>query len=1239
MDLWSALSGLWKKPEDPSPASDVQAAASGLGLSDATLNTKPFDFSSLPKSAPEISLPGHGGAFRSQLESNPAGYGNTPPAPTQPQITYDEYGQPHDATGKKIEFQDPTLGESLLNIATSPAKLAVGAVTEPLHAASRLPNELNLTGVPELDKQAHQDALTLLFTVTGGNAFNPARMAETTAAREVAAPRVPELLADQGKANPIGATVAGAFQRQVDPLGYFSKLDEVLGGLRPTDTVTADTLQKRGVKMSELQARGLSEHLADGRGAKVSDLQATASSNPVTLKESTYADIPPYSVVLDNGKVVHTTSDPRNAKAVAAQFPGSRVDEAPISALGDAKWEQYSLDPGNPSYKETVLHLPTAMQNYDQYLATLKSKYGIKPGEGWGSRVSPNERGQLERLQALAGDDGANAFKSGHWSEPNVVAHMRSQLLKDAQGRNVFNLDELQSDWGQKLRDGGARDEAKIAALRQRATEHADAQDALREQGIDLKARVAESLGDHDSGTANYSGYLLGKAADKAVPPQLRQEIQEHFLAINNLKDAQRLTDAEIRTAEAVSPGHPLVNTTDQWTTTALRRAIKQAVDAGADAMSLTPGRVHADRFGLSKKISSLRYSPETGGLQYKDRGRGGSWYKMDNPANPSSGGFRPEELAGAVGKEVAEKLLAQPKQSMGGGSPYNSHVLDLPEGTELGGEGMKATYDSMYPRTLAKLLQKMDPSIKPEFRNLTNHEGLNIGDQFGQDLPFSTFPLTDKVKEAVRSGQALFSDTGKVNPIGGAFAGAMERAREMGFDPNKIWYHGSNRLDRLLEKAGLNPKRATSGPMPYFTDDPAIASSYATGKADTSLPDDVDMSSYFSTAPKNLGWQRSRSPVSVDQSWHFLSPEQRAEIAAKAHRVGYEDIGMGDGPLTLHPEGTEASLNGSHLNDLIRRNGGNVLKGLREMWLEGGSLYDDPSQMADIYKLAGYPHPISETGAPWYTAPGIMPALLRMDRPLTTSNFAEMSSLLPQLKAAVKGDRTRLKEFGADSWDKATRYTPRDWVDELENDVAKEANSHVWTSIPDKITAALKSFGYDGILDTGGKNGGQGHTVAVPFSPEQVRSPFAKFDLSKREKNGLLLSDTGKASPVGAAVSGAKTVDDLSKALSDKYGADVRLIDSRGDLHLDNLVVPKAQRGQGVGSQILADINAWADQNGKRVTLSPAVKSDYHGTTSRSRLVKFYKRNGFKENKGRSVDFALGGGKMYRDPKGGAFK
>src|SRR5690606_19980636 len=60
---------------------------------------------------------------------------------------------------------------------------------------------------------------------------------------------------------------------------------------------------------------------------------------------------------------------------------------------------------------------------------------------------------------------------------------------------------------------------------------------------------------------------------------------------------------------------------------------------------------------------------------------------------------------------------------------------------------------------------------------------------------------------------------------------------------------------------------------------------------------------------------------------------------------------------------------------------------------------------------------------------------------------------------------------------------------------------THAWTSIPDWVTGTLKDRGFDGIKDVGGKNGGLGHTVWIPFTDTQVKSAIGnsgKFDMSK---------------------------------------------------------------------------------------------------------------------------------------------
>lgn len=72
------------------------------------------------------------------------------------------------------------------------------------------------------------------------------------------------------------------------------------------------------------------------------------------------------------------------------------------------------------------------------------------------------------------------------------------------------------------------------------------------------------------------------------------------------------------------------------------------------------------------------------------------------------------------------------------------------------------------------------------------------------------------------------------------------------------------------------------------------------------------------------------------------------------------------------------------------------------------------------------------------------------------------------------------------------------------------------------------------------------------------------------------------------------------------------------GTITLSQIVVPKEERSGGKGTSAMQALIDYADRTGQRVVLSPS--SDFGG--SKKRLVEFYKRFGFVENKGRNKDF-----------------
>jgi len=80
--------------------------------------------------------------------------------------------------------------------------------------------------------------------------------------------------------------------------------------------------------------------------------------------------------------------------------------------------------------------------------------------------------------------------------------------------------------------------------------------------------------------------------------------------------------------------------------------------------------------------------------------------------------------------------------------------------------------------------------------------------------------------------------------------------------------------------------------------------------------------------------------------------------------------------------------------------------------------------------------------------------------------------------------------------------------------------------------------------------------------------------------------------------------------------------MNDQGDIELEYLQVLQRDQGQGKGTDAMRRLCAYADKWNKRILLTPSEKSTATGTTSRSRLVKFYRQFGFELNRGRDRDF-----------------
>lgn len=403
-----------------------------------------------------------------------------------------------------------------------------------------------------------------------------------------------------------------SMRRVLDTLGFYSKLDEVLATFKPTDKVTAATLLQRGVKAAEIEARGLNELFHRGpnpasQAVPVSDLMAVAEQNKVAVRENAYR------------------------------------------AKGLTTWSDYSLDPSNPSYRETVLYLP---------------------------RKNKSER----------------AFRSIHFSESNIIGHLLTSMVWH-EGKLVYLIDQIQSDWAQTIRDERVWDEAKIAELKEQIESKMREADAKADLGREML--IADGYNAHFVSLGTWR-YIMDWLRDVTRIPGAQALYRE----LSQLQqDLFPLQEALFR-AEHPTPGHPLVDTTDQWTTTTLRRAIRQAVEAGAEYIAIP----HGD--------TVLSYNPG-----------------------------RIEGMRGFYGTRTSEGIVPKNLRKL-------LEKIDKDSGKPVRAEKMETT--------AADVPQGWKGDLGPD--SSRPDERWFDPDQTG----FTLFPLTDKVRQAViTEGQPLFALAG----------------------------------------------------------------------------------------------------------------------------------------------------------------------------------------------------------------------------------------------------------------------------------------------------------------------------------------------------------------------------------------------------------------------------------------------------------------------------------------------
>jgi hypothetical protein len=134
-----------------------------------------------------------------------------------------------------------------------------------------------------------------------------------------------------------------------------------------------------------------------------------------------------------------------NEELATAEYETERLNQPDTEV--NTKYSHYTV-PGGKNYKEILLTLPS---KYRRYMESMYEKYG----DNWVDDMTPEEIKTKDRFDEMD----SPYYKSSHWDEPNVLAHIRTTERTDSEGNKILFIEELQSDWGQQAKKYGIYNE------------------------------------------------------------------------------------------------------------------------------------------------------------------------------------------------------------------------------------------------------------------------------------------------------------------------------------------------------------------------------------------------------------------------------------------------------------------------------------------------------------------------------------------------------------------------------------------------------------------------------------------------------------------------------------------------------------------------------------------------------------------------------------------------------------
>ena len=576
-------------------------------------------------------------------------------------------------------------------------------------------------------------------------------------------------------------------------------------------------LLSNGVKPEEMQWTGLDEFLKSKGKGKVTpqEVQEHLAGNNLQIKEVQKGDLqhgkelkepweiwkasdsgkPVYGVKRDNGLLATEATTGYDSHSLAKFLDQHRdtysIHEGPVPQAEPPKFGSYTL-PGGTNYQELLLTMPPKLKEAlpiefketerfkgePVYRAEVKGGEAIishNPGFPWRVDLPNGEAdGGFSTAEAAMAAIKNNprykftvpegkVFQSSHWSEPNVLGHIRMNDRTGPNGEKILHIEELQSDWAQKGRKQGFQGNIEIG-----------------DDGLPKGWRLESPPSNPDP--------KWGK-----IDTEYRVYDQSNRLRASGDTQDEVVKDAVKYANQGAVPAMPFSKT---WPELMLKRMIQYAAMHGYDGISWTPGEQQAERYDLSKQVKELFYYPDTQRLIAYDH----AGTRIMNDVIP------PDKLPDTIGKEAAQKLLEAPPLVNRSAEETADKIKDLetrrsrlplqttPESLEIlrkinaeidrlnkkkgmetehylggvdlkvGGEGMKGFYDKIIPDAANKLGKQwgakvgetkisLSPKIGPDVSIVDDH-GLFVVNDANEphEQPLAEFDTLEEAKNYVKA-------------------------------------------------------------------------------------------------------------------------------------------------------------------------------------------------------------------------------------------------------------------------------------------------------------------------------------------------------------------------------------------------------------------------------------------------------------------------------------------------------